>query len=497
MTEFDVAVVGYGPVGMIMSALLGRAGHRVVVLERYSGLYNLPRAAIFDDETMRTFARLGIAEVMLPKVHASRRYEWQNGEGEMLIEHDFALVGKSGWAEWYMMYQPHLEEALDEAVRKTGNVEVQFDARVTGYTQHHDHVRIDTERGAFDAKWVLACDGGNSFTREHLGIEMTNFGFSEPWMVCDFAFKEPESAPVIPWSRQVCDPRQPQSIISLGPKHHRFSFMLDSEEAFAKNSEPERVWQRVAKYLKPSEADLVRVATYTFRSLVAHRWHQGRIILAGDAAHQMPPFLGQGMCSGIRDAQNLAFKLELLLSKQADEKILDTYQSEREPHVVAVIQKGIELGRVQTMRDREKAAARDQKFFANRAEKRAPDKIRMPNIGAGLLSASPGAGELFPQGNVSGRRFDDVAGYGWFLLGTESFANELRDAASPAKTYVLAAPGSDAPGALTDSDGTYVRWFAEHDAKAVVVRPDFYVYGTAHDGPSLCALLSELRGHIT
>lgn len=127
----DVAVVGYGPVGMAMAALLGRAGHRVLVLERYSGLYNLPRAAIFDDETMRTFARLGIAEGLLPKLRVQRNYEWRNGAGELLIEHDFAERGRSGWAEWYMMYQPDLECALDGACRAAADVRVHHASPVT------------------------------------------------------------------------------------------------------------------------------------------------------------------------------------------------------------------------------------------------------------------------------------------------------------------------------------------------------------------------------
>src|SRR5919106_3170041 len=133
MTErsaVDVAVVGYGPVGMATAALLARTGHSVVVLERYAGLYNLPRAAIFDDETMRTFARLGIAETLLPKVNAQRNYEWRNAAGELLIEHEFALKGASGWSEWYMMYQPELEDALDTLCRSMPNVTVRFDSPV-------------------------------------------------------------------------------------------------------------------------------------------------------------------------------------------------------------------------------------------------------------------------------------------------------------------------------------------------------------------------------
>ena len=207
-------------------------------------------------------------------------------------------------------------------------------------------------------------------------------------MVCDFRLTGPSD---IPKARQVCDPKQPISIISLGPQHHRFSFMLDSADSFPVEREPDRVWARVAGYVDRSQADLVRVATYTFRSLVADSWRSGRVLLAGDAAHQMPPFLGQGMCSGIRDAQNIAFKLDAVL-RGSDDALLDTYQSEREPHVRAIIAKGIELGRVQTMRDPVAAAERDARLIALREADGRPEKMRFPGLGPGLRDESPQAG---------------------------------------------------------------------------------------------------------
>jgi 3-(3-hydroxy-phenyl)propionate hydroxylase/flavoprotein hydroxylase len=501
--DTDVAVVGYGPVGMVVAALLGKRGHRTVVLERYPGLYHLPRAGVFDDETMRTFAALGVAEEILSDLKAPQRYWFQNAAGERLIEFDLAEFGRSGWAEMYGFYQPYLEDALDKACRDLPRVDIRHSAMVTALVQNRSSVTLTvTTPDATDtvtARYVVACDGGNSFVRQHLEIDQDDYGFGEAWMVCDFKLRTPVDLPMM----QVCDPRQPTAIVPIGRQHQRISFMLNSELESEQESRPDRVWHRAAPYLRRDQADLIRVATYSFRSLVARSWRVGRVVLAGDAAHQMPPFLGQGMCSGIRDAQNVAFKLDLILQGRSPD-LLDTYQQERDPHVRAVIERGITLGRVQTVRDPVIAAERDRRLIAERAGGQVQAKIRLPGLDAGFFAAEsgPGCGELSVQGVVDDgtepKLLDFAAGHGFHLLVTADLLRELESGgyvAALRKAGVVVvglANQGDTHGGVVDVDGAYRRWFGEHGWIAVAVRPDFYVYGTAVDTHSVLALVNEL-----
>lgn len=504
---YDVAIVGYGPTGMVLAALLGKMGRKVVVIERYAGLYNLPRAACFDDETMRTFQHLGIAEKMLEGTNIQRGYEWFNGKGELLLDIAYDNPGRCGWPSQYMMYQPHVEDVLDATVKAIPNVTVLQGMTVTELVEDDEHVTLSAENDAgetqsFTARYAVGADGGNGFTRKHLGGEVQDYGFFENWLVCDFEMKQ--DVETLPSFRQICNPEQPISIVNIGPKHHRFSFRLEKDEDREAVLAADKVWDRVKDYLTADQADLVRVANYTFRSRIVDQWRKGRVLLAGDAAHEMPPFLAQGMVSGIRDARNLSWKLDMVLSSVSD-RLLDSYQPEREPHVRFITEKAIELGYVQTMRDAAEAEKRDARLLAARAANQEPDKLIYPGLTGGMIAND---GQLMPQGVVSSRAatnlFDSVVGTGWLIVAKgpeviDALPTDLR-----AKWQELggrvATFGLDrmiGGGDLSDTGGVYSKWFDETDTVAALVRPDSYIYGTADSAEALKGLLSTLFETLT
>jgi flavoprotein hydroxylase len=505
----DVLVVGYGPVGQVTAILLARHGWHVTVLERWPQAYPMPRAVSFDGESARILATTGIAGEMSEFAEPSRDYRWLNGSGDVLFHVDVEEHGRSGWPDSTSVYQPSLEAALAARAEKLANVRVLRGHRVMNLVDHGDHVELlaETEDGrqsVFQAAWVVGCDGANSFVRTAIDGTMTDLGFRNDWLTCDVSLHEPRE--FSPNNLQVCDPGRPRTAVSAGPGHRRWEFMRLPDEPAAEFGTTENVWRLLELFdIHPENADLERHSVYTFQARYADQWRKGRVLLAGDAAHLMPPFAGQGMCSGFRDAANLVWKLDLVLRGLADELLLDTYTTERRAHVQHAISISVHLGRVICQTDPAAARDRDTVMLASRerASSAAPSAVR--NLTDGLLHRdSKGApmlpaGQLAPQGCVThggrGGMFDEVFGTGFVLLSTEP-ATEILAAGGIAllsgigTTFVhLGSPDSSS---TVDDDGTYLRLLAASDAVAVLVRPDFYVFGAARDRAGLAALVADL-----
>ncbi|HVH06314.1 MAG TPA: bifunctional 3-(3-hydroxy-phenyl)propionate/3-hydroxycinnamic acid hydroxylase [Myxococcota bacterium] len=501
----DVAIVGYGPVGQVLAILLGQHGRRVEVFERWPEPYPLPRAVHFDHEVARILQSAGVGEALAPYTEPASRYEWRNAAGDLLLSigRD-AGAGLSGWPESTMFSQPDLERVLDARAGALPSVRVARGAEVVGVRQDGLGAEL-TVRGAdgslrtAQARYVVGCDGANSFVRGALAASWTDLGFAFDWLVVDLVPSEPRRWDPMNW--QLCDPARPTTLVSGGPGRRRFEFMRLPGESLQALGAAETAWRLLAPFgLTAENATLERHALYTFRGAWADPWRNGRLLLAGDAAHLMPPFAGQGMCAGLRDAANLAWKLDLVLDGRAPESLLDSYPSERLAHVRTAIDFSISLGRVICVADPEEAKARDERMIGEERARTAPLALGAPGMTTGLLGA--GGGPLFVQDRVAlaGRSglFDDVVGRGFVLVSPHGDPSRELDAELAAWFASVggrtAHVGADAP--VQDANGSYQRWFRGAGAAVALQRPDFYVFGTAADLAGTAELVRTLRAKL-
>jgi 2-polyprenyl-6-methoxyphenol hydroxylase-like FAD-dependent oxidoreductase len=511
---YDVAIVGYGPVGQTLAILLGQRGWRVGVFEKWPQPYPLPRAVHFDHEIGRIFQAVGVAEELRAISEPAYVYEWRNAAGDTLLRIGREGASRSGWPESNMFSQPDLERVLDARARALPSVEVHRGQEVVGLAADEPGRRADGaaveltlagpngNRRGVRARWVVGCDGANSFVRPHLQPTITDLGFFFDWLIVDVVPRERRVWEPLNW--QLCDPARPTTIVSGGPGRRRWEFMRLPGESIDDLNNEATAWRLLAPWdVTPANATLERHAVYTFQARWVDTWRRGRLLLAGDAAHQMPPFAGQGMCSGLRDATNLAWKLDLVLAGTAPEALLDTYASERIPQVRAVIDLSIELGKVICVPDPAEAAARDAAMTAAVREGVLAPPIPSATIGPGLLLAGdPRAGQLFMQAQV--RRdgvtglFDDVIGRAWTLVSPSCDPAALLDAESA--VFFAAIGGISAHvcagGPIEDVSGGYAGWFAGAGVAVALQRPDFYLFGTARRPEDTPTLVRELRGSL-
>jgi 2-polyprenyl-6-methoxyphenol hydroxylase-like FAD-dependent oxidoreductase len=512
----DVAIVGHGPVGATLAILLAQRGWRVTVLERWAEPYPLPRAVHFDHEAGRILQSCGVGEALAKISEPADIYEFQNAERRPLVRFGRLGNGLSGWPQSSMFYQPELEALLSARVGELSGVEVRRGVQATGVEDDGAAVTVLGERVEVEpdgagglrpratgevarvrARYVVGCDGANSTVRNVLGIDMTDRAFFYDWLIVDVIFAEPRTFD--PLNVQICDPARPTTCVSGGPGRRRWEFMALPGESIQQLNDEATAWRLLEPWgATPATARLERHAVYRFQARWVQEWRRGRVLLAGDAAHQTPPFAGQGLCAGLRDAANLAWKLDLVLGGNSPDGLLDSYGTERAPNMEAVIELAIEMGKMICVCDPDAVRGRDDMLLGSYDGSLA-DIPPFPGISEGvILPATPRAGELFLQADVERdgirSRFDDAVGAGWRLVtdGQVAVADALARWFSGIGGAVVAVGGPR----LTDPDRAYGRWFAEHGVVAALQRPDFVLFGSAATSSDVDDLLRALQNQL-
>jgi 3-(3-hydroxy-phenyl)propionate hydroxylase len=491
-SDTDVAIIGFGPVGALLAGLLGRRGVRTTVVERDADVYPLPRAAHIDHQGLRMLQEFGALDELLPTMLVNPGIEFRTATGEVLMRLTGTQRSISDLPASMYFHQPGFDRALRAAVTAMPSVEVKLETEMIGLLQSLDDVVVTTRAadgsiGTVRAKFAVGCDGAWSPVRETVGIKLESLDFDERWIVIDVILREPvEGLP----DRAVtlCDPARPATLIPIPGGRFRFELQLLPGDDDAEMMREESIERLIEQWVPAGGATVERSAIYSFHGLVAEPWRSGRTLVAGDAAHQMPPFLGQGMCSGLRDASNLAWKLDQVITRGAPLTLLDTYEIERRPHVRHIVAAAVEYGRITCLIDPEAAAERDRQWLTDGRSPSERLPFSLPALEPGPLILE-GGGELFLQTTEGDVRLDDAVGSRFLVvaadeeaLGSASARGWWEGAVGALVTTTDQLPG----GANID------RWLKRRRGEVAVVRPDRYVMGVGRDLDGITASIPKL-----
>lgn len=556
-TEVDVVIAGLGPTGLVLSHMLGMRGHRVVVLEREPVFYGNARAVYTDDECMRVFQHIDCVHELQEKMLQETPVQFVRPDGSVMGQY-FPRKRPFGWPVVNFFYQPYLETTLTELLDRYPNVTIVRGREVVDLAQDENGVTVthqatqqfrfsdgddakqvvagDKDPQTLRARYLVGADGGRSAVREKLGIKMTGKSFPEPWLVVDLKLKDGEDAlRHLPYFNFVVDPELPVVSCIQPDGYHRFEFMLKPGQTKEYMEQPETVRQYLARFVDPDKFEVKRKLVYTFNALIVERWRDRRVLLAGDAAHMTPQFMGQGASAGVRDAYNLGWKLSAVLNNEAGDVLLDTYGQERHDHAKAMIDISVHLKDVVSMTSPVGTRLRDfllksfqaipnlRSWFQEGGFKPRPVYTRGQYLGLPRRGWRGPEGAMAPQPDVrliDGRRLllDELLGPGFSLVGLATdpraalSADNLAWLNSLDAHYVAIYPYASRPQGLRgveratptglsepeDMNGEMIRWFGragfKRDAVAIL-RPDRFTFALV-DKEELNEAVRSLRTQL-
>jgi len=509
--DTDVAIIGFGPSGVVAANALGARGVSAIAFERDSDVYSRARAVTVNDWTMRIFQQLGLDAEIKKDMDPTVALRWVTYDGTELLRLPFP-PSNLGHETSYAIYQPAMERSLREGAGRFGDkIQVRYGNEVIGVTQDDDGVTVtsrDLSSGATTttrARYALACHGGNATTREMLGVNLVGDTIDVRWIVVDGKVKRwwPNRHILTFWS----DRERPVVDIALGRDNHRWEIPLRTGETDATFDTEDKVWPLLESIgVSRDDVDIHGYAFYSHHVRYAEQWRMGKVILLGDAAHLMPPWAGSGMQSGIRDAFNISWKLAGVLDGALPESILDSYEAERRPNVEFYTNVAIQLGRI----IKQELTSEEQAELGREQESgELPPLLWPPTYPAGWFTgvrAPTGfpegvVGRMIPQpraANVNGLigLLDDLLGDGFVVLGDNVDPASVLTAEQKAAWGALGAKyvavraadqTTEGPDEIVDVDGTLIAWLREHGARVVAVRPDRFVAAADTSGLSVPA----------
>ncbi len=480
MKEFDVIIVGLGPAGGTLANLLAMHDFSILILDREKSFYPLPRAVHFDDEIMRVFQTIGITKEFLKYTIINKGTKFVNSKDQVILDWPRPKkITENGWYPSYRFHQPDLEKQLRKKLKNYKKVFIEQNSEVRKITNSKNHVditytnKINHKKYNIRSKYLVGCDGANSTTRDQMKTKMDNLGFTQKWAVVDLILKKKKNN-LPDRTIQYSNPKQPATYCRNVGKRRRWEFAIKKNQSDKKVLSEKYIWNFLKPWLSKSEAIIERKTIYQFESSIARKWRKGRIFIAGDAAHLMPPFMGQGMCAGIRDASNLAWKIATCLRVKHNDTFLNTYQSERSLNVREYIETTMRMG--EFVNAVEFIQITDNIRSDNKGIK-SMQSIK-PKMGKGLgYLKDKNRGKIFPQFKLNKNISldDNFSKKGILILSSDIKTNVL-------KKYPLVNAKKFKKLSV---------YFKNINSKAIIVRPDRFILGSANSNHEINLLLKK------